>query len=272
MLEFNTAFEKDILVIELEGSLDSHSATDFRNWFNEKMRSGYRAFAIDCLCLEYVSSAGIGALIDLQAAVALQSGKLVLFQLSGETRQLLRFLQLDSKLHITGDYEDAIAALSGIANIPRKEAPPLVGPDEITVLEDSEQPESEEKPTGNGEPDEQLPKVLAKEDLAANLDKKSSTENESSHSENLGKPEPQPEPEPVATATETLPPATTAEPAPEKAPIPQATEVPANADPRRLISCPNCKSVLRVAIAGEYLCPACRFRFAYKGGNAPGTN
>lgn len=97
MLEFNTAFDKEILVIELEGALDSHSATDFRSWFNEKIAAGYRAFAIDCLCLEFISSAGITALIDVQNILQNQNGKVVLFQLSGETRQLLRFLQLEEK-------------------------------------------------------------------------------------------------------------------------------------------------------------------------------
>ena len=146
MLEFNTAFEKDILVIELEGSLDSHSAADFRSWFNEKTRGGYRAFAIDCLCLEYISSAGISALIDLQNALAGQNGKMVLYQLSSETRQLLKFLQLEKKLNLAGDYDDAIAALTGIKKIIKEEAPPIVDAGEIRVLPKAPEPEPAPQP------------------------------------------------------------------------------------------------------------------------------
>lgn len=205
MLEFNTALEKDVLVIELEGALDSHSATDFRHFFQEKIAGGYRAFALDFLCLEYISSAGISAIIDLQSQLHSQEGKMVLFQVATESLQLLRFLKLEDKLTFAADYDDAVAALTGY----RRVAPEhdLVPEDQLRVIEK-----------------EQSVPAAAEVQVSAPA-------------------------APVAT-----PPAAT----------PEAQELKLHTGTKRLISCPNCKSVLRVAVAGDYLCPGCRFRFAFK--------
>lgn len=281
MLEFNTAFEKDILVIELEGSLDSHSAADFRAWFNEKTRGGYRAFAVDCLCLEYISSAGISALIDLQNALAGQNGKMVLYQLSSETRQLLKFLQLEKKLNLAGDYDDAIAALTGIKKIVKEEAPPIVEVGEIRILPKAPEPEP-------APPSEAPPKPAGDE---MHVEEHFSPDKKGLHPMHDDQPaakiaEAPPAPvsaapvapaavaaapvpaAPVTPAVALVEPVVEAPPAPpvvEDKPSPEAQELKLNAAAKRLITCPNCKSVLRLAVAGDYLCPACRFRFTYKG-------
>lgn len=274
MLEFNTAFEKDILVIELEGSLDSHSAADFRAWFNEKTRGGYRAFAIDCLCLEYISSAGIGALIDLQNALQGQEGKMVLFQLSSETRQLLKFLQLEKKLNLAGDYDDAIQALTGIKKIVKEEAPPLVEVGEIRVLPKT--PESETVPPEPSTAEPQPTEAPTEAPDEMHMEEHFSADKKGLHPlhEEI-KPAPAATPAapqvaaPVTAPPQAAAPVVEAPPPPppvvEEKPSPEAQEIKVNAAAKRLITCPNCKSVLRLAVAGEYLCPACRFRFTYKG-------
>lgn len=295
MLEFNTAFDKEILVIELEGALDSHSATDFRSWFNEKIAAGYRAFAIDCLCLEFISSAGITALIDVQNILQNQNGKVVLFQLSGETRQLLRFLQLEKKMQLVADYDDAIAALTGIKKVTKPQTPAMVELTDLKVLP-GEQPatarteEAAEPAKPEVVPEEKAvapePAAIAPAETARAADEMVMEENFSAEKKGLhpmhGDTAPATSGSPVAAeikpelvvnsseaaAPAPIAPAATA-PAQEN-PAAAATSVEAqeirvnNTGLRRLISCPNCKSVLRVSAAGEYLCPACRFRFAYK--------
>ena len=297
MLEFNTAFDKEILVIELEGALDSHSATDFRSWFNEKIAAGYRAFAIDCLCLEFISSAGITALIDVQNILQNQNGKVVLFQLSGETRQLLRFLQLERKIQLVSDYDDAIAALTGIKKVTKPQAPAMVELTDLKVLPgETEAPATPEEVSGPAKPEipaeekvatgsvaaapvETAPAANAAELPSANemvMEENFSAEKKGLHpmagdaaAVASGSPvAAEIKSEPVVQPSEPAAPAATA-PVQEN-PEPAATSVEAqeirvnNTGAKRLISCPNCKSVLRVATAGEYLCPACRFRFAYK--------
>ncbi len=259
MLEFNTALEKDVLVIELEGSLDSQSASDFRGWFQEKIAAGYRAFAIDCLCLEYISSAGISSLIDLQAHVANQSGKMVLFQLSGETRQLLRFLGLEAKMYFANDYDEAIAALTGFKKIEKPEAPAMVEMAELRVVAEAPADTTETVAA----PVEVKTEPLAAAQNEMVVEEHFSEAKKGLHPLNEVTAEPQASAAPPAqAAAETA--ATVAEPTPKPAAPPEAHEIKVNTGTKRLITCPNCKSVLRVAAGGDYLCPACRFRFSYK--------
>jgi len=259
MLEFNTALEKDVLVIELEGSLDSQSAADFRGWFQEKITAGYRAFALDCLCLEYISSAGISSLIDLQAHLANQSGKMVLFQLSGETRQLLRFLGLEAKMHFAQDYDEAIAALTGFKKIEKPAAPEMVEMAELRVLPQTEEQTRATDATADAPPTEMI------------VEEKLSDTQKGLHPlhEDIS---PSPAPTPASAEPQIQnegPAVAAAEPIVEHpspaSPSPEAREIKVNTGAKRLITCPNCKSVLRVAVGGDYLCPACRFRFTYKG-------
>lgn len=270
MLEFNTAFDKEILVIELEGSLDSHSAADFRAWFNEKIAAGYRAFAVDCLCLEFISSAGITALIDVQNILQNQAGKVVLFQLSGETRQLLRFLQLEKKMQIVADYDDAIAALTGIKRVQKPQAPAMVDVTDLKVMpgvEVQEKPLSEknEKPAESAVP-ETAPAETKVAPAAAAI---ATAGNEVVMEENFSAEKKGLHPVQTAAVAEPPPPPAAAVAPPEPVAPPAATneaqEIKVNPNARRLISCPNCRSILRVSAAGDYLCPACRFKFVYKG-------
>ncbi|HRP69728.1 MAG TPA: STAS domain-containing protein [Turneriella sp.] len=286
MLEFNTALTEDILVIELEGALDSNSAADFRTWFNEKIRVGFRAFALDCLCLEYISSAGISALIDLQNQLKVQNGKLVLYQLSSETRQLLRFLQIDAKLNLCSDYDAALQMLTGIKRVEKENlsTPPatenggvaMVGVEELRVLEQTEsiasttpvQP-AETPPIHEHNPNE----VVVEEQLtqekrglhpiqetSAAVDvQTSTTENKidigvnPTHATTLAEKEGAPPTAPVDW---------------EETPVREAQELKIDAAAKRLITCPNCRNVLRLSVPGDYLCPSCRFRFTYKGSSA----
>ncbi len=298
MLEFNTALEKDVLVIELEGALDSVSAADFRRYFQDKTGAGYRAFALDCLCLEYISSAGIAAIIDLQAQLQALGGKVVLFQLATETRQLLRFLKLEEKLTIVSDYDDAIAALTGYRRVIPEED--IVAPEELRFIDRNNNPEpvaEEEQPAAAVAPEPaenvaatavntplmpltpQGNEVVVEEHFTA--EKKGL---HPIHTETETVPAEAPsiavaQPPAAADASAALP----SEPAQQQVvatssatetqvqqasaqtgSTPEAQELKLNTGAKRLISCPNCKSVLRVAVAGDYLCPACRFRFSFK--------
>jgi anti-anti-sigma factor len=279
MLEFNTALEKDVLVIELEGALDSHSAADFRRYFQDKTGEGYRAFALDCLCLEYISSAGIAAIIDLQSQLQGHGGKMVLFQLATEIQQLLRFLKLEDKLTIVNDYDDAIAALTGYRRvIPESD---IVAPEELRIIDQNAEaqtaaesessaaagPTTETASAAASTPQPQANEMLVEEQFAA---EKKGLHPVHAETGAVTAEAPTPaEPKAAAVSSPEIPPPgsgtkTQSRVTPQAAAMPEAQELKLNTGAKRLISCPNCKSVLRVAVAGDYLCPACRFRFAFR--------
>jgi anti-anti-sigma factor len=269
-----------VLVIELEGALDSHSAADFRRYFQDKTGEGYRAFALDCLCLEYISSAGIAAIIDLQSQLQGHGGKMVLFQLATESRQLLRFLKLEDKLTIVNDYDDAIAALTGYRRvIPESD---IVQPEELRIIDQNAEPQAATEPlpvAATASPDEpeattaaNIPKpqgneMFVEEHFAA--EKKGLHPVHAETGAVTAEPPTPAEPEAPAVSSPEIPPPgsgtkTQSRVTPQAAAMPEAQELKLNTGAKRLISCPNCKSVLRVAVAGDYLCPACRFRFAFR--------
>jgi anti-anti-sigma factor len=279
MLEFNTALEKDVLVIELEGALDSHSAADFRRYFQDKTGEGYRAFALDCLCLEYISSAGIAAIIDLQSQLKGHGGKMVLFQLATEIRQLLRFLKLEDKLTIVNDYDDAIAALTGYRRvIPESD---IVAPEELRIIDQNTEVQTAAEPepsaaaspaTGTASAAASTPQAQANELV---VEEHFTAEKKGLHpvraetgAVTAEAPTPA-ERKAAAVSSPEIPPSgsetkTQSRVTPQAAAMPEAQELKLNTGAKRLISCPNCKSILRVAVAGDYLCPACRFRFAFR--------
>ncbi|MCX7633947.1 MAG: anti-sigma factor antagonist [Turneriella sp.] len=247
MLELNTSAEKDILVLELEGALDSLSAADFRRYFRQKLAEGFRAFALDCLCLEYISSAGIAALIELHTQLSAAKAKMVLYQLSTETRQLLRFLGLEQKLPIVDDYDQAIAALAGYPRvIPEKD---MVSPDELRLAELQEKT----PPTSISEAPEK--KETLEEQKQKNGDDSFFLEEKIGGTKTF-----EPKLAPAPSQSLAAPGSATTKQA-----IPEAQELKLREDPKKLISCPNCHAVLRVGVPGDYLCPACRFRFVYRG-------
>lgn len=275
MLEFNTALEKDVMVIELEGALDSVSAADFRRYFQDKTGAGYRAFALDCLCLEYISSAGITAIIDLQSQLQGKGGKMVLFQLATETRQLLRFLKLEEKLTIVNDYDDAIAALTGYRRvIPESD---IVAPDELRIIDqNSSGPDAKATESAPAEGAMALTANPAVRPLVPQDNEMVVEEHFSAEKKGLHPVHAETESKTAVAPTSSQKAAPVApEPAPASQPagstvspqaltVPEAQELKLNTGTKRLISCPNCKSVLRVQVAGDYLCPACRFRFTFK--------
>jgi anti-anti-sigma factor len=279
MLEFNTALEKDVLVIELEGALDSHSAADFRRYFQDKTGEGYRAFALDCLCLEYISSAGIAAIIDLQSQLKGHGGKMVLFQLATEIRQLLRFLKLEDKLTIVNDYDDAIAALTGYRRvIPESD---IVAPEELRIIDQNTEVQTAAEPepsaaaspaTGTASAAASTPQAQANELV---VEEHFTAEKKGLHpvraetgAVTAAAPTPAERKAAAVSSPEIPPPGsemkTQSRVTPQAAAMPEAQELKLNTGAKRLISCPNCKSILRVAVAGDYLCPACRFRFAFR--------
>lgn len=137
MLELNTATQKDILQVELEGALDSQTSADFKAWVEEKMLEGYRAFAFDCLGLQYISSRGISVLLELKKLLSTRQGDLVLYQVSAEVQKLLEFLQVTTKIQICENSEEAYRQLADI-NKAQPEPEPARTPSSVHLKTDAE--------------------------------------------------------------------------------------------------------------------------------------
>ncbi|MDW8305559.1 MAG: anti-sigma factor antagonist [Leptospiraceae bacterium] len=101
----NSQLRGDILLLELFGPLDSRTAADFRIFIQEKLLEGFRHILLDCRDLEYVSSAGIGVLVQVSRLVKNHGGSFGLCSVGEEVERLLGFLGVLREIEVVSDVE-----------------------------------------------------------------------------------------------------------------------------------------------------------------------
>ena len=77
-MEVLKARRNDVLVIALKGRLDAVSAPSVRNHLQERIEQGERRFAVDAAGLTYISSSGLGLLLQVAEQLEARSGRMVL--------------------------------------------------------------------------------------------------------------------------------------------------------------------------------------------------
>ncbi|MCK7593077.1 STAS domain-containing protein [Pseudomarimonas salicorniae] len=112
MLNVSESTEGDIVVISLEGRLDTATSADF-DFALEPHTSQDTRLLVDCGGVQYVSSAGLR--VFLMAAKKLQKtgGKLVLCNMSPSVREVFDIAGFSKILHIESDREAGLKALAG---------------------------------------------------------------------------------------------------------------------------------------------------------------
>lgn len=221
MLEIKTDKEKNVLLVEIDGVLDSHTASDFKSWVEEKIIEGYSAFGFNCKNLKYISSRGISSLIEISQILEKRKGRIGLFHVSPEVKNLLSFLQLNDKIP-TAENSEAI--------VDRFVEPNYVEP-------------KEEPPASKTNESNEAGVTPPKEEIIVKLGEKTEpiTEKKSERQTDDEQAAPTPGSEDDNKALEY-----NSHGASKKS---------------KVIACPNCGIKLRVTKAGTYLCPECRTKF-----------
>jgi anti-anti-sigma factor len=283
MLGMNTVIHREILVIELEGALDSHTSADFKSWVEEKLLEGWRAFILDCLCLEYLSSRGIGVLNEIGRITANAKGKIVVTNLSAEVKNLFHFVQLDKQLAVFDTVESARDSLKEYIRV--LPTPVAVNTAEPETVAHSDAAQASQTGQPENKPPEEnfvVPEPVIDEDIYLPEAPPSITKLDSEPHANGEKPEPKDTPagpppmllyeekleensevqppenppeQPAAGDQKTEEPKNEPEPKPEPVPQGQSLVFPT------IRPCANCGAELRLPKAGTYICPACRHRF-----------
>ena len=97
----------DILVIVLDGSLNTTTSDQFNQAIQDHLDRGRTKIIIDCRRVEYISSFGIGSLVALQAKLRRKGGEAKLAGLLGPVADVIRLVGLDKLLGIYLDTEYA---------------------------------------------------------------------------------------------------------------------------------------------------------------------
>ena len=101
-----------VVVLSPVGRLDSGSARSFESVIMQCVRRGERRMVIDFDRLDFISSAGLRALLVAAKALAADDGELVLCAMKSHIEEVLRTSGFDHLLPIKDSREAALAASS----------------------------------------------------------------------------------------------------------------------------------------------------------------
>jgi len=101
--------ERDLFIFEIEGRLDSSNSLDLEEQFDKWIEQGERKFIGDFSRLEFLSSAGLRALIQALKRVTPDGGNLVLCNMRGIVSEIFNITGLGNAITIVNDKASAIA-------------------------------------------------------------------------------------------------------------------------------------------------------------------
>ncbi len=110
-MEFSREREDDVVIVKLAGRLDSSCAQHAEENFTAVLAEAPPRLAIDMSTLEYISSAGLRVLLVVARKVQQAKGKVVLFGLGANVREVFSISGFDTIFAIQPDAAAAIAAV-----------------------------------------------------------------------------------------------------------------------------------------------------------------
>lgn len=102
--------EKDILVLNADGGLDSSNAESVMSDLTRLVESGIRKLVVDCTELRHISSAGVGVLMQLNRKLEAAGGQAKLASVHGTVFRLLELTKLAELFEIYPTVDDALEA------------------------------------------------------------------------------------------------------------------------------------------------------------------
>lgn len=109
-MEFAQEEAGDVVIVKLAGRLDSSAAQPAEESFARVLASGTPRLAIDMSKLEYISSAGLRVLLVVAKKVQQANGKVVLFGLVPNVREVFSISGFDRIFSIQPEAAAAVAA------------------------------------------------------------------------------------------------------------------------------------------------------------------
>ena len=109
-MEFAQEQAGDVLIVKLAGRLDSSTAQPAEESFARVLGNGAPHLAIDMSKLDYISSAGLRVLLVVAKKTQQAKGKVVLFGLVPNVRDVFSISGFDKIFAIQSDAAAAVAA------------------------------------------------------------------------------------------------------------------------------------------------------------------
>lgn len=105
--------ETDYYIIGIEGDLDASSCIILDKAISEAVSKGEKRIIIDCIRLNYISSAGLGVFMSYLQDFENNKISLALFGLNERVKNVFQILGLDELIKIVNTKEEAKSLVNG---------------------------------------------------------------------------------------------------------------------------------------------------------------
>ena len=112
-MDLNAETSNGILVAAPEGRIDGINALQFQQALNGEIDDSVSGVVIDMSDLNYISSAGLRAVLLISKVLQQREARLVLCALQAPIREVFQISGFDQIIDISEDRDGAIAAVSG---------------------------------------------------------------------------------------------------------------------------------------------------------------
>jgi anti-sigma B factor antagonist len=109
-MEITTSQYKRCDVVKAVGRVDSNTAPDLENQFNEILDDGKSGIVFDMAEVDFISSRGLWVLLETQKACKKDRGKLVLVNVSENMQQSLDLAGVKHFIEIYDDLTEAVGS------------------------------------------------------------------------------------------------------------------------------------------------------------------
>jgi anti-anti-sigma factor len=109
-MEIRTRRMSDVLIVDMVGRLDSRTAGPASTELNQIAQGGHGKLVLNVHGLEYVSSAGLRAILVAAKLVQVHGGAIKICDANATVKQVMEVSGMSSLLHLYGTEKDALAA------------------------------------------------------------------------------------------------------------------------------------------------------------------
>jgi anti-anti-sigma factor len=103
--------EPAVVVVRVTGFLDAHTVTSFEKTMGDLLEQNHNKIIMDLGGLNYISSAGIGALMVLLQQLRRRQGDMVILQPTPKVFKIMDLLGFTKIFHIANDRQEALETL-----------------------------------------------------------------------------------------------------------------------------------------------------------------
>ena len=103
-----SVIEDEIMLLEVEGEVDAHTAPRLKETLREWLAQGHSRVAVDASLIEHMSSAGLRVLLYAQREARQRGGEVRVFGANAQVRRVIELAGFEKLLSIRDTRQEAM--------------------------------------------------------------------------------------------------------------------------------------------------------------------